>query len=215
MMDRKFPSYYATLPPDRKAVLIARAKAWAAANRERRREIVRLSDHKRCARLRAERLKLPVRVKRSEHELKAAAVARAKAWAQANPEKVREHARLKRLRHPDAHAARSRRSEVKRTPEQRALKWKRWYENNRPRLAEKNRRRHHRVGQATPGWANKDAILAVYELAARMTRETGVPHQVDHIVPLKGRNMCGLHVENNLQVLTKAANVSKGNRFAT
>lgn len=49
--------------------------------------------------------------------------------------------------------------------------------------------------------------------AARLTRRTGIVHEVDHIVPLQGENVCGLHVETNLRVITKAANREKSNRW--
>lgn len=66
--------------------------------------------------------------------------------------------------------------------------------------------------QATPAWADPVAIAAVYRLAAEATELTGVEHEVDHVIPLKGRNVCGLHVETNLQVIPKADNRQKGNR---
>lgn len=65
--------------------------------------------------------------------------------------------------------------------------------------------------QATPSWANKKAIEAFYIEAARLSKLTGIPHHVDHIYPLKSKWMCGLHVETNLQILTKAENLKKSN----
>ena len=65
---------------------------------------------------------------------------------------------------------------------------------------------------ATPLWANKGAMLAIYREARRLERETGKPHHVDHIVPLVSRRVCGLHCEHNLCVLPGSENTSKGNR---
>jgi hypothetical protein len=65
---------------------------------------------------------------------------------------------------------------------------------------------------ATPGWLNdeqKAQILAIYRDAA--SRDT--LHHVDHIVPIKGNAVCGLHVPWNLRVIPAAENLSKGNRF--
>jgi hypothetical protein len=64
-----------------------------------------------------------------------------------------------------------------------------------------------------PPWADRKAIKAIYEQARRLTAETGVLHHVDHVVPLCGREVSGLHVETNLQVLTFIENSRKHNHF--
>jgi hypothetical protein len=74
-----------------------------------------------------------------------------------------------------------------------------------------------KLAKATPDWLTPEdwtAMNAVYEEARRLTRETGTPHQVDHIFPINGKTVSGLHVPSNLQILTKAANVAKSNRYA-
>ena len=64
------------------------------------------------------------------------------------------------------------------------------------------------VVQATPPWADKAAILAIYDLAR------SVDMHVDHIIPLKGKTVCGLHVETNLRPLPALLNRMKGARHA-
>lgn len=88
-----------------------------------------------------------------------------------------------------------------------------WKKRNRPYgAADANKRRAMKL-DATPRWADHDAILAIYAECARITRETGIRHHVDHIIPLRGKNVRGLHVHYNLQVLEARQNISKGCRL--
>jgi hypothetical protein len=67
--------------------------------------------------------------------------------------------------------------------------------------------------QATPAWANNFFIAEIYHLAKLRGEIYGGEWEVDHIVPLKSKLVCGLHVECNLRVITSATNNSKGNRY--
>jgi hypothetical protein len=62
-------------------------------------------------------------------------------------------------------------------------------------------------------WADRDAIKKIYQQAQKLTRQTGILHEVDHIIPLLGRFVSGLHVENNLQIVTQTVNRKKSNHY--
>jgi hypothetical protein len=72
-------------------------------------------------------------------------------------------------------------------------------------------KRYRRLRRAP--WADATAIRAIYASAKRLTQETGVPHHVDHIIPLQGALVSGLHVHTNLQVLPAVDNIKKLNRY--
>jgi hypothetical protein len=59
---------------------------------------------------------------------------------------------------------------------------------------------------ATPSWSNIEDIKEFYKNCPK-------GYHVDHIIPLKGKNVCGLHVLNNLQYLSARENISKGNKL--
>lgn len=65
------------------------------------------------------------------------------------------------------------------------------------------------VKRATPAWANKFFIAEAYHIAKAREKALGGKWHVDHIVPLRGKNVCGLHVETNLQVIPAKVNLRK------
>jgi len=62
-------------------------------------------------------------------------------------------------------------------------------------------------------WGNRFLIELQYKMARKMTELLGVEYHVDHIIPLQGALVSGLHVHNNLQVIKASDNFMKGNRY--
>ncbi len=148
-------------------------------------------------------------------------------WRAAHPEAIAENRKKIRTERPTAEREYSAAYRA-RNPERRkesALKWARanidqqratgkaWREANPAKLAAKSSARRALKMRATPSWVDENEMLRVYEEAKRVSRETGIEHHVDHIVPLKSKLVCGLHCEANLQILTGSENLSKCNRF--
>jgi len=109
----------------------------------------------------------------------------------ANPEKYKEKAVAWRIEHLESARKRGRQ----------------WQKNNAGVVNFRSRSRTALKMKAMPKWADKEKIKQIYVEAKRL----GLV--VDHIIPLKSKYVCGLHVENNLQLLTAAENAKKHNKF--
>lgn len=88
-----------------------------------------------------------------------------------------------------------------------------WRPKNRHKKAAEERLRQARKLQRTPKWADVSTIAVFYAEAKELTEFTGVEWHVDHVIPLQGKLISGLHVRENLQLLPAIENMRKHNKF--
>jgi len=98
-----------------------------------------------------------------------------------------------------------RRQNERRDPEKERIRQARWRRQSPGKAAAKTKRYHAAKLKRTPSWADLGAITRFYEA-------TPEGHHVDHIIPLQGGAVSGLHVLDNLQYLPASENRAKGNR---
>lgn len=165
-------------------------RAWAEANREKRRLAKRVSYSKN----------------------KAAAKERMKAYREKNKASIQAERKAKYQREKEERRAASKawRDTHK---EQNRKTIDAWHEKNPGAKMEMNRRRKLKQKQATPSWADTAAMRLIYNEAADLSKRSGRKLHVDHIIPINSPYVCGLHCPQNLQVVSAAKNMAKHNKL--
>lgn len=101
-------------------------------------------------------------------------------------------------------------------PEKVSIKTAKYRDKNPAYFLAKNAKDKAMKLQRTPKWLNNlhyEQIKMFYAAAVSLSKEIGIKFDVDHIIPLKGANVSGLHVPWNLQVMTSSENRRKKNKF--
>jgi len=92
-----------------------------------------------------------------------------------------------------------------------------WKLSNKSKVNAATRKRQAAQLQRTPSWLNEShhlAIVEIYQESIDLAQLLGEWYEVDHIVPLQGKTVSGLHVPWNLQVITARENRIKNNRWS-
>lgn len=134
-------------------------------------------------------------------------------WAQDNREKAYSYQKNARSKKPEHYKAKD---DVwrKANPKAAVEKTMRWASNNAgAKLAANAKRRANKL-KATPLWADLEKVKQLYKIAAKWNELWPEdPVHVDHVIPLKGKNVSGLHTELNLQILRATDNIKKSNKL--
>jgi len=135
-----------------------------------------------------------------------------KDWQKENKDKVNKSSQKWRATNKDK-AQQTTKNYRERNKEKIKIKNQLWYQNNKAKKNHYTAMRRTIKLHATVKWANFEKIKEIYKEARRLTEITGTKHHVDHIIPLVNDLVCGLHVENNLQILTAKDNYNKNNKI--
>lgn len=136
-------------------------------------------------------------------------------WAKENREKTLRQGREYHFRNREKRLASQKATRVANS-EKYAAKRKEWRKNNMDYILSINALRHAKKLQRTPKWLtkeDKEKIRLIYKEARQLTEATGKKYHVDHIIPLQGKLVSGLHVPSNLQILYWKDNLSKRHKY--
>lgn len=130
--------------------------------------------------------------------------ARKQAWELKNPELARQYQKT---------ASSNKYIKDRLSIRQKNIEWKK---NNPAKMAAMDAKRRASILQRTPKWLSNQDLLRIeclYSLASMLNRHGVESWHVDHIIPLQGKKVSGLHVYNNLRVVPSSVNLAKGNRY--
>jgi hypothetical protein len=150
-----------------------------------------------------------------------AARERQRKYAKANKEKVLKASGEwnKRNKQKMCDAANRYFAKIKDDPDFRAKKaalTRNWAKNNPEKVAEMSARKRSSKLKRMPSWLSNDEkarIRDFYKIARMMSSTFSVDYHVDHIIPLRGKLVSGLHVPWNLRILKAEENMVKSNKF--
>lgn len=129
----------------------------------------------------------------------------ARAWRKNNPDKFKAHCKKYNDKHKEARRIREKERYYERR--EAVLKQKKeYYKQNKDKIHALCAKYRARKLNATPNWVDDDKLREIY-------KNCPSGYHVDHIIPLQGKNVRGLHVPWNLQYLPAHENISKGNRY--
>jgi hypothetical protein len=207
--------------------------AAAERNREKSRlrlELIKSKNAKTCTGCKIEKTLDNFSIKRASKDgrvdrCKPCEVKRVAAWAAANPDKLSKHQtgplkreyNRKRYERDREIILAERRHLRQENPTIFKERDRKNSQNNIGKIRAKCGRRRASMINATPPWLSfiqKALIEEFYELAQARKMQTGIEIHVDHIIPLQGKGVRGLHVPWNLQLLTEKENCSKHNKMA-
>ena len=150
--------------------------------------------------------KTPEHKRRYALKNKEKVIAASSAWNKANKDRVNE-------------AAKRFYDKIKNDPDfkkKNAEKTKEWARKNPHKVLEQSARKRATKLQRMPSWLTKnqkDEIKSFYKKAKDLTENIGIKYHVDHIVPLRGKTVSGLHVPWNLNVIPSEENMKKSNKL--
>lgn len=168
----------------------AKRDAWRAENPRKKPGVKPLPKAERIARAQASR-------KKTYEKNKAKVLATAARYRAANKDKERAN----------------RKAHYERNKERVAETTRAYRQANKGKVNAWQKTYQTRKRQALPPWADLQKIAEIYETAAWLTETSGESWHVDHIVPLQGKTISGLHCEGNLTILPASENISKSNRW--
>jgi hypothetical protein len=151
-------------------------------------------------------LKQRIRQKRYAEKHKEKVKAAIKKWNSENKDKMCQSAKDWYNRNKDS----------KDFKEKNSAKTREWAAKNPDKVLEQSARKRATKLHRIPKWLtveDKWVIKEIYRLAKDRTKATGIEWQVDHVIPLRGKYVSGLHIPQNLRVIEKTQNLIKSNKF--